>query len=203
VKFFIDTANTKEIREAASLGVLDGVTTNPSLIAKEGREFHEVLREIVSIVNGPIWTNAMSRWDGRRWRPIESPGTGPSERGRATMAWDEIRNVLVLAGGQQLLEIRDCWEWAGNWQIVPVPRNSELWYDDRDIPFLQEDLKDAAEIQNKRAQTIRTLTDAGFTAETVISAVDNDDMSLLAHSGLFSVQLQPPGTIPTQEPTDD
>lgn len=54
MKFFIDTANTKEIREAASLGVLDGVTTNPSLIAKEGREFHDVLREIVSIVNGPI-----------------------------------------------------------------------------------------------------------------------------------------------------
>jgi len=54
MKFFIDTANVDEIREAASLGVLDGVTTNPSLIAKEGRDFHEVLRDIVSIVNGPI-----------------------------------------------------------------------------------------------------------------------------------------------------
>jgi transaldolase len=54
MKFFIDTANIKEIREAASLGILDGVTTNPSLVAKEGREFHAVLREIVSIVNGPI-----------------------------------------------------------------------------------------------------------------------------------------------------
>ena len=54
MKFFIDTANVKEIREAASLGVLDGVTTNPSLVAKEGRDFHAVLREIVSIVNGPI-----------------------------------------------------------------------------------------------------------------------------------------------------
>jgi transaldolase len=54
VKFFIDTANTDEIREAASLGLLDGVTTNPSLVAKEGRDFHDVLREIVSIVNGPI-----------------------------------------------------------------------------------------------------------------------------------------------------
>ena len=54
MKFFIDTANVDEIREAASLGVLDGVTTNPSLIAKEGREFHAVLREIVSLVNGPI-----------------------------------------------------------------------------------------------------------------------------------------------------
>ena len=54
MKFFIDTANVDEIREAASLGVLDGVTTNPSLVAKEGRKFHEVLREIVSLVNGPI-----------------------------------------------------------------------------------------------------------------------------------------------------
>jgi len=54
MKFFIDTANVAEIREAASLGILDGVTTNPSLVAKEGRDFHQVLREIVSIVNGPI-----------------------------------------------------------------------------------------------------------------------------------------------------
>ena len=54
MKFFIDTANVDEIREAASLGVLDGVTTNPSLVAKEGKDFHAVLREIVSIVNGPI-----------------------------------------------------------------------------------------------------------------------------------------------------
>jgi len=54
MKFFIDTANVEEIREAASLGILDGVTTNPSLVAKEGRDFHQVLREIVSIVNGPI-----------------------------------------------------------------------------------------------------------------------------------------------------
>ncbi len=54
MKFFLDTANVNEIREAASLGVLDGVTTNPSLVAKEGRDFHQVLREICSIVNGPI-----------------------------------------------------------------------------------------------------------------------------------------------------
>jgi len=54
MKFFIDTADIDEIRDAASLGILDGVTTNPSLIAKEGRDFHTVLKEIVSIVNGPI-----------------------------------------------------------------------------------------------------------------------------------------------------
>jgi len=54
MKFFLDTANVDEIREAASLGVLDGVTTNPSLVAKEGKDFQQTLREIVSIVNGPI-----------------------------------------------------------------------------------------------------------------------------------------------------
>jgi transaldolase len=54
MKFFIDTADVEEIREAASLGILDGVTTNPSLVAKTGREFQQVIREIVSIVNGPI-----------------------------------------------------------------------------------------------------------------------------------------------------
>ena len=54
MKFFIDTANIDEIREAASLGILDGVTTNPSLVAKEGRSFHDVVREIASIVDGPI-----------------------------------------------------------------------------------------------------------------------------------------------------
>ena len=54
MKFFIDTANVKEIREAASMGILDGVTTNPSLVAKEGRDFIDELKEIVTIVDGPI-----------------------------------------------------------------------------------------------------------------------------------------------------
>lgn len=54
MKFFIDTANLDEIRAANDLGVLDGVTTNPSLVAKEGREFIPLLKEICSIVKGPV-----------------------------------------------------------------------------------------------------------------------------------------------------
>lgn len=54
MKIFLDTANVDEIREAASWGVLDGITTNPSLVAKEGRDFKSLLLEICSIVNGPI-----------------------------------------------------------------------------------------------------------------------------------------------------
>ena len=54
MKFFIDTADVNEIREAHALGLVDGVTTNPSLIAKSGRKFKDVIKEIVSIVDGPI-----------------------------------------------------------------------------------------------------------------------------------------------------
>jgi len=54
MKFFIDTADVKEIREANELGLVDGVTTNPSLIAKTGRNFKEVITEITQIVDGPI-----------------------------------------------------------------------------------------------------------------------------------------------------
>ncbi len=54
MKFFIDTANVEEIRMANDMGVICGVTTNPSLIAKEGRDFNEVIKEITSIVDGPI-----------------------------------------------------------------------------------------------------------------------------------------------------
>ena len=60
MKFFLDTANVKEILEAASLGLLDGVTTNPSLVAKEGRSFKEVLVEICNIVDGPISAEVVS-----------------------------------------------------------------------------------------------------------------------------------------------
>jgi transaldolase len=60
MKFFIDTADVNEIREASSLGLVDGVTTNPSLIAKSGRKFEEVIREIVNIVDGPISAEVIS-----------------------------------------------------------------------------------------------------------------------------------------------
>ncbi len=60
MKFFIDTADVTEIREAHALGLVDGVTTNPSLIAKSGRKFKDVIKEIVSIVDGPISAEVIS-----------------------------------------------------------------------------------------------------------------------------------------------
>ncbi|MDI6802568.1 MAG: fructose-6-phosphate aldolase [Bacteroidota bacterium] len=60
MKIFIDTANISEIKDANSMGLIDGVTTNPSLIAKEGKNFKELIKEICSVVNGPISAEVIS-----------------------------------------------------------------------------------------------------------------------------------------------
>lgn len=65
MKFFIDTANINEIKEAAALGILDGVTTNPSLVSKEGKDFRKLLDEILAIVDGPVSAEVISTdYDG-------------------------------------------------------------------------------------------------------------------------------------------
>ncbi|MEU0991940.1 phage portal protein [Streptomyces sp. NPDC005953] len=81
-----------------------------------------------------------------------------------------------------------------------------LWYDPRDVPFLREDRKDSAEIQGVESRTIRALVDAGYTPESVQKAVRSEDWDLLVHTGLFSVQLQAPGTSsgpPPAPPADE
>lgn len=60
MKFFIDTANIDEIKEANSMGILDGVTTNPTLVSKEGKDYKSVLKEICRVVDGPISAEAVS-----------------------------------------------------------------------------------------------------------------------------------------------
>ena len=60
MKFFIDTANIEEIKEANSMGMVDGVTTNPTLVAKEGREFEPLLKEICDVVDGPVNAEVIS-----------------------------------------------------------------------------------------------------------------------------------------------
>lgn len=78
--------------------------------------------------------------------------------------------------------------------IVPAPAGSRLWYDDKDIPFLREDSRDVADIQQVIGATIGQYVRDGFTPESAVAATLAENPSLLKHSGLFSVQLQPPGT---------
>ena len=77
--------------------------------------------------------------------------------------------------------------------IVKPPAGARLWYDDRDIAFLREDAKDAADIEQIKAVTIRQLVDGGFDPKSVVAAVQAQNMDLLAHTGKLSVQLQEPG----------
>ena len=89
--------------------------------------------------------------------------------------------------------------------VLSVPSGSQLWYDARDISFLQEDEKDAADIRAADAQTLRTLVDAGYDPDAAVAFVQTGgDLAQLAgqHSGLFSVQLQPPGA-PDASPVPD
>ena len=95
---------------------------------------------------------------------------------------------------------RSWWEDAAGSLATIVKRRggSELWYDDRYIPALKDDIKDAAEVQAKQAQAIRQYVDAGFEPASVVDAINAGDLKRLRHTGLYSVQLQPP--MPEQAP---
>ena len=120
MKLFIDTANVDHIREAASWGVLAGVTTNPSLIAKEGRDFKTVVKEIASIVDGPISAEVLSdngdemvteALELAQIHPnivIKVPMTKEGLKATAALAKKNIRTnvTLVFSANQALLAAR-------------------------------------------------------------------------------------------------
>lgn len=122
MKFFIDTAIVEEIREANAMGILDGVTTNPSLIAKSGRDFAEVIREIADIVDGAISgevkatsvTAAEMIAEGREIAAIHPnmvvkiPMTQEGLKAIAALSKDRIRTncTLIFTANQALLAAR-------------------------------------------------------------------------------------------------
>lgn len=84
-------------------------------------------------------------------------------------------------------------------RILPAPSGARLWYDASDVSFLQEDERDAAEIVQLQATTIRQLTDAGYDPASAVAAATSGDLTQLQHSGMYSVQLQAPGTAESGE----
>lgn len=83
--------------------------------------------------------------------------------------------------------------------IIPTPSDAQLWYLDKHIPFLREDTLDRAEILSRQMLTIESGIRGGYTPDSVVQAVVSENLKLLKHTGLFSVQLQPPTT--ETEPT--
>jgi phage portal protein BeeE len=117
-----------------------------------------------------------------------------SNYGQARRAFADLTMRALWGNAAQSLEV-----------IVPAPKGAELWFDD-DIPFLAEDAKDAAEIQQKKAETIVKFVNVGFTRKSAVAAVDADDRTLLEPDPDFvSVQVQPgasPLLLPSGQPAD-
>ncbi len=98
MKLFLDTANIEEIREALAWGVISGVTTNPSLVAKEGKQFHPTIREIAAIVDGPISAEAVSTdAEGMAIEGRELAGLADNVVVKLPMAAESLKATKVLA----------------------------------------------------------------------------------------------------------
>jgi len=96
MKFFIDTANIEEIKKANDLGLLDGVTTNPSLVAKEGRDFRGLLEEVCALVQGPVSAEVLS---------TETSGMLTEARDLASIAENIVVKIPLIAEGLKAVKI--------------------------------------------------------------------------------------------------
>jgi len=143
MKLFIDSANIEEIREISGWGVLSGVTTNPSLIAKEDRDFEEVVKEIVSIVDGPISVEVVAEKHGDFVREgqklanihenivIKIPMTEEGLKAISTLSKMGIKTncTLVFSSNQALLAA-----WAGATYVSPfVGRLDDVGHQGMDL----------------------------------------------------------------------
>ena len=99
MKFFIDTANVDEIKEAQDLGMVDGVTTNPSLVAKEGKEFKGLIKEICAVVSGPVSVEVVSLEAGKMVAEAQDlAGMADNIVIKVPLIEEGLKAVKVLAG---------------------------------------------------------------------------------------------------------
>jgi transaldolase len=174
MKFFIDTANIDDIRKAASWGIVDGVTTNPTLIAKEGRDFKETVLEIASIVDGPISAEVISEnAEGMiqeaeqiaSWHPnivIKIPMTQEGIRATKTLSMKAIKTnvTLVFSANQALIAAK-----AGATFVSPfVGRLDDIGHDGMEL------ISDIVDIYNTY----------GFTTEVIVASIRHPMHVLIA-----------------------
>ncbi len=149
MKFFVDTANVEEIKKANDMGIICGVTTNPSLIAKEGRDFAEVIKEITDIVDGPISGEVKATTvdaegmiaEGREIAKIHPnmvvkiPMTVEGLKAVKVLNAEGVKTnvTLVFSAAQALLAAR-----AGASYVSPVPGPSGRHFHARNRPDLRD-----------------------------------------------------------------
>jgi transaldolase len=109
MKIFLDTADTQELKLGASMGVVDGVTTNPSLVAKTGKKFDDLVKEIVSIVNGPISVETISTdWEGMVKEGREFAKVHPNIVVKVPLTEDGIRATKALSSEKIKVNVTLC-----------------------------------------------------------------------------------------------
>jgi transaldolase len=109
MKFFADTADIDEIRELVSMGLIDGVTTNPTLIAKSGRDFKEVVREICSLVDGPVSAEVTAlEADGMVSEGRHLAELAPNIAVKVPLTWDGLKACRTLTQGGTMVNVTLC-----------------------------------------------------------------------------------------------
>ena len=109
MKFFVDTADVAEIRELADLGLLDGVTTNPSLIAKAGRDFKTIIAEICEIVPGPVSAEvAATDYEGMLREGRILAGIADNVTVKVPLTWDGLKACRTLTSEGTLVNVTLC-----------------------------------------------------------------------------------------------
>jgi len=167
MKFFIDTADVKEIREAHSLGILDGVTTNPSLIAKTGRPFRETIEEICSIVKGPVSAEVVS---------LDTEGMLKEARELAKIADNIVVKIPLIKNGLKAVKrlteegiktnVTLCF--SSNQALLAAKAGGTYV-----SPFVGR-LDDRGQVGMELIQEIRTIYDNyGFQTEIIVASIRN------------------------------
>jgi transaldolase len=185
MKFFIDTADVKEIREAHDLGLVDGVTTNPSLIAKSGRKFKDVIKEIVSIVDGPISAEVIS---------LDAPGMIKEGKELAKIHKNIVVKVPMTPEGLKATKTLTALKIKTNVTLIFTPMQALLAAKagaSYVSPFVGR-LDDISQDGMGIIEEIRAIFDNyGYTSEIIVASIRNPIHVL--HSALFGADV---ATIP-------
>jgi transaldolase len=185
MKFFVDTAETDEIRDLAETGLVDGVTTNPSLVAKSGRDFTEVVKEICSIVDGPVSAEVTATEsgamveEGRKLAQIAS-----NVAIKVPLTWDGLKACRALTQGGTMVNVTLCF--SANQALLAAKAGATFI-----SPFIGR-LDDIGEDGMQLIRDIRTIYDNYDTLDTQILAasIRSDDhvkQAALAGSDVVTV----------------
>jgi transaldolase len=202
MKFFVDTADVAAIRELNDLGMVDGVTTNPSLILKSGRNIIEVTQEICGIVSGPVSAEVVAlQSDAMIAEGRKLAGIAPNIAVKLPLTWDGLRACKVLSGEGHMVNVTLCFSAnqallaakAGATFISPfIGRLDDVNIDGmeliRDIRQIYDNYGFATQILAASIRTVNHVSDAALTGADVMTAPP-EVIRKLAHHPLTDAGL--------------